>query len=155
MRASLATVAIASLGTISLIKTTPRRISSSVAVTTSARADASIRATVGAANGCAGISIASTGASIKEIVHDRAFSGPDMSAVREAAAEARALEPSDVIAIPYNEVRKVFDIVRRALQAAGKSFDVQVGPDRGHSPMNQDRMMEFFIDALRPEASER
>jgi dipeptidyl-peptidase-4 len=38
----------------------------------------------------------------------------------------------------------------KALQGAGKSFDVQVGPDRGHSPVNQDRMMEFFIDALRP-----
>jgi dipeptidyl-peptidase-4 len=38
----------------------------------------------------------------------------------------------------------------KALQDAGKSFEVQVGPDRGHSPMNQDRMMEFFIDALRP-----
>lgn len=38
----------------------------------------------------------------------------------------------------------------RALQDAGKSFDVQVGPDRGHSSMNQDRMMEFFIDALKP-----
>jgi dipeptidyl-peptidase-4 len=38
----------------------------------------------------------------------------------------------------------------KALQDAGKSFDVQVGPDRGHSSMNQDRMMEFFIDALRP-----
>ena len=36
----------------------------------------------------------------------------------------------------------------KALQDAGKSFDVQIGPDRGHSPMNQDRMMEFFIDAL-------
>ncbi len=36
----------------------------------------------------------------------------------------------------------------KALQAAGKSFDVQVGPDEGHSSMNQDRMMEFFIDAL-------
>ncbi len=35
-----------------------------------------------------------------------------------------------------------------ALQQAGKSFDVQVGPDRGHSGINQDRMMEFFIDAL-------
>jgi dipeptidyl-peptidase-4 len=43
----------------------------------------------------------------------------------------------------------------KALQDAGKSFDVQVGPDRGHSPMNQDRMMEFFIEALRPEVSER
>ena len=39
----------------------------------------------------------------------------------------------------------------RALQDAGKSFDVQVGPDRGHSSMNQDRMMEFFIDTLRPQ----
>jgi dipeptidyl-peptidase-4 len=36
----------------------------------------------------------------------------------------------------------------QALQQANKSFDVQVGPDRGHSGVNQDRMMEFFIDAL-------
>ena len=43
----------------------------------------------------------------------------------------------------------------KALQDAGKSFDVQIGPDRGHSAMNQDRMMEFFIDALRPEAPGR
>jgi dipeptidyl-peptidase 4 len=35
-----------------------------------------------------------------------------------------------------------------ALQRAGKSIDVQVGPDRGHSGVNEDRMMEFFIDAL-------
>jgi dipeptidyl-peptidase-4 len=35
-----------------------------------------------------------------------------------------------------------------ALQQAGKSFDVQVGPDRGHSGINADRMMEFFIDNL-------
>jgi dipeptidyl-peptidase-4 len=35
-----------------------------------------------------------------------------------------------------------------ALQAAGKSFEVQVGPDRGHSGINQDRMMEFFIENL-------
>ncbi len=32
-----------------------------------------------------------------------------------------------------------------ALQKAGKSFDVQVGPDMGHSSMNGQRMMEFFI----------
>ena len=38
----------------------------------------------------------------------------------------------------------------KALQDAGKSFDVQVGPDQGHSPVNQDRMMEFFLDALKP-----
>jgi dipeptidyl-peptidase-4 len=38
----------------------------------------------------------------------------------------------------------------KALQDAAKSHDVQVGPDRGHSSVNQDRMLEFFIDALRP-----
>jgi dipeptidyl-peptidase 4 len=38
----------------------------------------------------------------------------------------------------------------QALQSAGKSFDLQVGPDRGHSSVNQDRMMEFFIDVLKP-----
>jgi dipeptidyl-peptidase-4 len=36
----------------------------------------------------------------------------------------------------------------KALQAAGKSFEVQVGPDQGHSNVNQQRMMEFFIDNL-------
>jgi dipeptidyl-peptidase-4 len=35
-----------------------------------------------------------------------------------------------------------------SLQRAGKSFDVQVGPDRGHSGINMDRMMEFFIENL-------
>jgi dipeptidyl-peptidase-4 len=37
----------------------------------------------------------------------------------------------------------------KVLQDAGKSFDVQVGPDRGHSAINQDRMMEFFMQHLR------
>lgn len=36
----------------------------------------------------------------------------------------------------------------RALQQAGKSFEVQVGPDRGHSSIAQPRMMEFFIENL-------
>jgi dipeptidyl-peptidase-4 len=35
-----------------------------------------------------------------------------------------------------------------ALQKAGKSFDLQVGPDLGHTPVNQERMMEFFIENL-------
>jgi len=35
-----------------------------------------------------------------------------------------------------------------ALQQAGKSFEVQVGPDRGHTGLNRDRMMEFFIENL-------
>jgi dipeptidyl-peptidase-4 len=41
----------------------------------------------------------------------------------------------------------------RALQAAGKSFEVQVGPDAGHSGVNTQRMMEFFLENLvvRPE----
>jgi dipeptidyl-peptidase-4 len=38
----------------------------------------------------------------------------------------------------------------KALQDGGKSFDVQVGPDRGHSSLSLDRMMEFFIDNLTP-----
>jgi dipeptidyl-peptidase-4 len=36
----------------------------------------------------------------------------------------------------------------QALQKAGKSFEVQVGPDKGHTAMNRDRMMEFFIEHL-------
>ena len=35
-----------------------------------------------------------------------------------------------------------------SLQKSGKSFDVQVGPDRGHSGINTERMMEFFIENL-------
>jgi len=35
-----------------------------------------------------------------------------------------------------------------ALQEAGKSFELQVGPDRGHTGINTDRMMEFFIENL-------
>lgn len=36
----------------------------------------------------------------------------------------------------------------RALQQAGKSFEVQVGPDVGHAGVSQPRMMEFFIEHL-------
>lgn len=36
----------------------------------------------------------------------------------------------------------------RALQSAGKSFEVQVGPDKGHTGVDQARMMEFFIERL-------
>jgi dipeptidyl-peptidase-4 len=36
----------------------------------------------------------------------------------------------------------------QALQRAGKSFDVQVGPDYGHSGLRSERMMEFFIENL-------
>jgi dipeptidyl-peptidase-4 len=37
----------------------------------------------------------------------------------------------------------------RALQRAGKSFEIQVGPDLGHSAIPQPRMMEFFIENLK------
>jgi dipeptidyl-peptidase-4 len=36
----------------------------------------------------------------------------------------------------------------QTLQREGKSFEVQVGPDLGHSGINQQRMMEFFIENL-------
>ena len=36
----------------------------------------------------------------------------------------------------------------QALQQAGKSFEMQVGPDMGHTAVNRDRMMEFFIQNL-------
>jgi dipeptidyl-peptidase-4 len=41
----------------------------------------------------------------------------------------------------------------RALQQARKSFEVQVGPDAGHSGVDNQRMMEFFLEnlVLRPE----
>jgi dipeptidyl-peptidase-4 len=35
-----------------------------------------------------------------------------------------------------------------ALQRAGKSFEVQVGPDLGHTSLNRERMMEFFVRNL-------
>ncbi len=35
-----------------------------------------------------------------------------------------------------------------ALQKAGKSFELQVGPDAGHTGLQQQRMMEFFIENL-------
>ena len=36
----------------------------------------------------------------------------------------------------------------QALQRAGKSFELQVGPDQGHSGLSNERMMEFFIENL-------
>jgi dipeptidyl-peptidase-4 len=35
-----------------------------------------------------------------------------------------------------------------ALQRAGKNFEVQVGPDLGHTSVNPARMLEFFMEAL-------
>ncbi len=36
----------------------------------------------------------------------------------------------------------------QALQRAGKSFELQVGPDAGHSSISPDRMLEFFVENL-------
>lgn len=36
----------------------------------------------------------------------------------------------------------------QALRKSGKSFDLQLGPDLGHTSLPPDRMMEFFIDNL-------
>ena len=36
----------------------------------------------------------------------------------------------------------------KALQKAGKSFEIQLEPDGGHTAMNRERMMEFFIRHL-------
>lgn len=36
----------------------------------------------------------------------------------------------------------------QALQGAGKSFELQVGPDKGHASISNERMMEFFIENL-------
>ena len=35
-----------------------------------------------------------------------------------------------------------------ALRSARKSFEVQVGPDQGHTALDHDRMVEFFMDAF-------
>ncbi|MBO6496481.1 DPP IV N-terminal domain-containing protein [Roseivirga sp.] len=35
-----------------------------------------------------------------------------------------------------------------ALQKAGKSFEMQIGPDQGHTALDSRRMMEFFIEHL-------
>ena len=36
----------------------------------------------------------------------------------------------------------------QVLQRLGKRFEVMVGPDLGHTAINQARMMEFFIENL-------
>ena len=36
----------------------------------------------------------------------------------------------------------------KALEAAGRRYDLQVGPDRGHGSMNQTRMWEYFVTHL-------
>jgi len=44
---------------------------------------------------------------------------------------------------PSNTIQLV-----QALETAGKHYDLQVGPDRGHTQMNANRMWEYFITYL-------
>ncbi len=44
---------------------------------------------------------------------------------------------------PSNAIQLV-----QALEDAGKRYDMQVGPDRGHSQMNVTRMWEYFVQHL-------
>lgn len=41
----------------------------------------------------------------------------------------------------------------QALGKAGKAYDLQIGPDQGHTGVNFSRMMEFFIDHLATQPS--
>jgi dipeptidyl-peptidase-4 len=51
---------------------------------------------------------------------------------------------ADNIVHPSNTLQLI-----KELQRLGKSFEVQVGPDLGHTSVNRDRMMEFFIQNLK------
>jgi len=44
---------------------------------------------------------------------------------------------------PSNSLQLVQELAKR-----GKSFDIMVGPDQGHSGVNPSRMWEFFVDTL-------
>jgi dipeptidyl-peptidase-4 len=44
---------------------------------------------------------------------------------------------------PSNTIQLV-----QALEAAGKHYDMQIGPDRGHTSMNATRMWEYFVTYL-------
>ena len=76
---------------------------------------------------------------------------PDGYAAGSAMTYAKALKgrlliyygTADNNVHPSNSMQLI-----RALQQAGKSFDVQLGPDLGHTGVNQQRMMEFFIENL-------
>lgn len=41
-----------------------------------------------------------------------------------------------------------YTLMAPKLSGVGKSFEVQVGPDAGHSALSMERMMEFFIESL-------
>ncbi len=79
--------------------------------------------------------------------------GPDADAYDRAAVLSYADQLEGDLLIYYGtsddnvHPKNALQLIR-ALQAARKSFEVQVGPDRGHTAVDQTRMMEFFIERL-------
>lgn len=87
--------------------------------------------------------------------------GPDAAAYDRAAVLTYAGQLIGDLLIYYGtsddnvHPKNALQLIK-ALQAARKSFEVQVGPDRGHTAVDQTRMMEFFIERLildRPDPS--
>ena len=79
--------------------------------------------------------------------------GPDAAAYDRAAVLTYADQLVGDLLIYYGtsddnvHPKNALQLIK-ALQAARKSFEVQVGPDRGHTGVDQTRMMEFFIERL-------
>jgi len=79
--------------------------------------------------------------------------GPDAAAYDRAAVLTYASQLQGDLLIYYGtsddnvHPKNALQLIK-ALQAARKSFEVQVGPDRGHTAVDQTRMMEFFIERL-------
>lgn len=79
--------------------------------------------------------------------------GPDAAAYDRAAVLTYADQLVGDLLIYYGtsddnvHPKNALQLIK-ALQAARKSFEVQVGPDKGHTGVDQTRMMEFFIERL-------
>jgi dipeptidyl-peptidase-4 len=79
--------------------------------------------------------------------------GPDAAAYDRAAVLTYADKLQGDLMIYYGtsddnvHPKNALQLIQ-ALQEARKSFEVQVGPDRGHTGLDQTRMMEFFIERL-------
>jgi dipeptidyl-peptidase-4 len=79
--------------------------------------------------------------------------GPDAAAYDRAAVLTYAGQLQGDLLIYYGtsddnvHPKNALQLIRR-LQGAGKSFEVQVGPDKGHTGVDVTRMMEFFIERL-------
>lgn len=79
--------------------------------------------------------------------------GPDAAAYDRASVLTYAGKLEGYLMIYYGtsddnvHPKNALQLIK-ALQDARKSFEVQVGPDRGHTGIDQTRMMEFFIERL-------